>query len=194
VEGEKAVYWFAAAHQDTVCDRGHGAGAKELHAVEKGPVVWVSQGKHASYLSKQSCAYGCGSDRCGELTRLKPARMVNLGETGAPLNGAVWVEHPSWNLAKKFRTDFPAETLAQLEHPKKQGIVWLNGSLAPAQALVLAGNATGDGLATGNRHTGEALTTAENHTGRALATSAGKVKGSLKKAHRAVRGFLRGER
>ena len=60
----KAVYWFAAAHENTVCDVSQLARASALGAEENGPKVWLSPGKHAAYLAKSLCNHGCGADRC----------------------------------------------------------------------------------------------------------------------------------
>src|SRR5882724_6773745 len=44
----KAVYWYAAAHESTICDRSTTAAASMLGAEDKGATVWISWGKHAS--------------------------------------------------------------------------------------------------------------------------------------------------
>ena len=43
----KAVYWFAAADQDTLCDTSTAERAASLDAEERGPRVWISQGRRA---------------------------------------------------------------------------------------------------------------------------------------------------
>jgi hypothetical protein len=174
-----ALYWYAAAHQDTMCDASMGGKAASIGAVMHGPFVWVSRGKHASYFSPASCGWGCGGDVCKDAKAMPPGPLVNLGERGAPLNGAVWVESPQWNFASKFKSDFPPEALAQFEQLEGDKLISMNASLAPVKAVILGGDSTLDGLAIGQEHTGNALSTARKHTG-----------GSLKKATRAVGGFL----
>jgi len=44
-----AMYWYAAAHENTVCDVSQIARASTLKAEDHGAKVWVSPGKHASY-------------------------------------------------------------------------------------------------------------------------------------------------
>ena len=51
-EGWLAEFWYAAAHENTLCDMSNGATATALRALEHGPDVWVSRNKHASYLSR----------------------------------------------------------------------------------------------------------------------------------------------
>lgn len=53
---------YSGAHEDTVCDVSSGASAVELNAEDHGPEVWISNGKHASYLSHHQCSGGCGGD------------------------------------------------------------------------------------------------------------------------------------
>jgi hypothetical protein len=187
----KAVYWYAAAHEDTACDAGNGAKAESLRATDQGPLVWISLGKHASYLSPETCKRGCGGDQCGKMTRMVPAGFVNLGERGAPMNGAVWVESPSWSMAGKLAPDFTEHVIAQLEQSNAKGVISVSTSPAAVKAVILAGDSTADGLATGNKHTEAALNTAEGHTDRAVSKSYEKVDGSLRKSHRAVKNFFR---
>jgi hypothetical protein len=192
VDGDwKAVYWYAAAHEDTVCDAGNGAKAPSLAATERGPGVWISHGKHASYLSERLCRRGCGGDRCEEMTALIPSKIVNLGEPGAPLNGANWTGSRAWSLAAKMGSDFTGPLMAQLDGTRiTDGVVSLTTPLVAMQSVILAGGATVDGLATGNRYTGAALNTAEQRTDKALAVSYKSVDNSLRKAHKATKGWL----
>ena len=50
----KAVYWYAGAHENTVCDVSQIARASTLHAEDHGATVWISPGKHASYLNENA--------------------------------------------------------------------------------------------------------------------------------------------
>jgi hypothetical protein len=186
----KAAYWYASAHQDTVCDVRNGARASQLQAEEHGPMVWISQGKHASYLSYDLCNRGCGADRCDRVDALTPAKLVNIGERGAPLNGAVWAESRVWALTPKMKTDFDASTLAVLDDPAIDGPTSLRDSPKVMHAVIAAGGTSVDALATGNRHTNAAVSTAGTHTDRALDTGLGAVGRSLSRARRAVAGFL----
>ena len=43
--GWKALYWYAAAHQNTVCDVSQITRASTIHAEERGATVWISAGK-----------------------------------------------------------------------------------------------------------------------------------------------------
>ena len=70
----KAIYWYAAAHENTVCDVSQLARASTLHAEENGARVWISYGKHASYLNETLCQTGCGADRCVDMKALEIGR------------------------------------------------------------------------------------------------------------------------
>ena len=60
----KAMYWYAASHEDTICDASHLARASTLDAEDHGATIWISAGKHASSLSALMCTHGCGGDQC----------------------------------------------------------------------------------------------------------------------------------
>src|ERR1700742_5186746 len=70
----KAVYWYAAAHENTVCDVSQISRASTLHAEDHGATVWISPGKHASYLNEELCRRGCGGDLCENMTPLSVSR------------------------------------------------------------------------------------------------------------------------
>jgi hypothetical protein len=186
----KAIYWFAAAHQATLCELSSGTSAAILHAEDHGADVWVSGGKHASFLTPDLCGKGCGADACS-LTRLvHPARIVNIGEPGAPMNGALWVNSPAWPMAAKMNADFDGAKLATLQ-AAGPGLVLFRAP-ASAQSVLSAGNATASNIALGNRHTAAALDTAGNHTDNALATAVESTETSLAAARRSVANFLKG--
>lgn len=76
----KALYWYAAAHEDTVCDVSQITRATTLKAEDRGATVWISPGKHASFLNQALCHRGCGRDRCEDMKPLTVQQIVNLGE------------------------------------------------------------------------------------------------------------------
>ncbi len=75
----KALYWYASAHEDTVCDASQIARAATLDAERHGPRIWISRGKHASFLSDVLCAHGCGGDDCGETAPLAMSQTHQPG-------------------------------------------------------------------------------------------------------------------
>lgn len=163
-----AVYWIASAHQDTVCDRSHGASAETLKSDKTGVTAWVSHGKHATFLTQDACRKGCGGDRCQDPLRPLPAGTVlNIGEPGVPLNGAVWVDSPSWNFSEKWASRFPAPVLQALAQGEGR-LVDLRPELIPVRATVKGLNEGVDGVATADRHTTGALGTAKQKTGSAV--------------------------
>jgi hypothetical protein len=187
-----ALYWYAAAHEDTVCDASHGVRADTVDGVDRGPTVWISRGKHASFLSQKLCAWGCGGDRCNEMVSVPTKKMINLGEPGAPRDAALWIGSGAWPLAIKMQSDFSNLVLARLAEAKPGQIVALSGLHQPWQAMILSGDSTADAVEATNRQTGKAVGMAGMSTGRALATTAAKVGTSLKKSGRGVWNFLRG--
>ncbi|HVZ83689.1 MAG TPA: hypothetical protein VG893_08435 [Terracidiphilus sp.] len=189
-----ALYWYAAAHEDTVCDASQIARASTLGAETGGAQIWISQGKHASFLHRELCRRGCGGDDCTRAHPLAVPRIVNLGEPAHPMNGATWAASAEWPLEGKLeRTDFDPALLARLERLPATDIAWVYPAKRPAQATIAAGGVTADALAMSNRKTDTALSLASNDTGNALDTSYGKVVRSLQKSAHGVSRFLHGD-
>lgn len=170
-----ARLWYAAAHEDTICDQSSGARASTLKAVTAGPPVFISRGKHASYLARGHCTRGCGGDACPLGQRLTVAALLNIGEPGAPLNGATWVTSARWPLGLKLQSDFASEVRARLDRSHGERIVALTAHLRAPQAPVLAGDTALDGLL----HAGNASTVALSTSGRAVTTGLGKSAASV---------------
>jgi hypothetical protein len=182
-DASKALYWFAAAHQATLCELNSASSAAALHAEEHGPDVWVSEGKHASFLTSGLCGRGCGADSCKLTKRLEPSSIINIGEPGAPMNGAVWVNSTAWPMASKMNTDFDAAKVSALQ--TAGGEVVLFRPSPSAQAVIL-------GLGAGPHYTAGALDTAGNRTDSALDTAARHTQKSLAASRRSVLNFLSG--
>jgi hypothetical protein len=189
-EDWRAVYWFAAAHEATVCDASQVAAAKALGAEEQGATVWLSAGKHGAFLSEAICTQGCGGDRCVDMAPLVVARVINLGEPGAAMHGAVWVKSPAWPLATKMQSDFSAATIARLEH--SEGVpVEMNGAHGSVKGTIYAANSVANGVGTSATNTGDALNTAGVKTGSALNGADANTEGALTKSAKATGGALK---
>jgi hypothetical protein len=187
----KALYWYAAAHEDTVCDASQISRAPTLQAEDHGATVWISAGKHASFLNETLCSRGCGGDACLEMVPLSLAEIVNLGESGAPMNGALWIASSRWPLSTKMaRTDFQPAVVARLERLPASDIAWVNPGRRPAQATVAAGDSTVNALAASNRNTDTAVSNAGNATGSALGKTYRNVTRSLGASAHGVGKFL----
>jgi hypothetical protein len=187
----KATYWYAAAHEDTVCDASQISRASTLHAEDRGATVWISAGKHASFLNEELCRRGCGGDTCEKMTPLSVTRIVNLGEIGAPMNGAFWISSHRWPLTTKMaRTDFQPASVDRLESLSRFDIAWVNPAKRPAQSTIAAGDSTIDALALSNQNTDVAISTAGGATGNALNTTYGNVKHALGASVHSVGKFL----
>jgi hypothetical protein len=85
-EAWRAEFWYAAAHENTLCDMSNGATAAALDASDHGPDIWVSRDKHASFLSRELCARGCGRDQCDSGQTVRASNLVNLGLTQKQLH------------------------------------------------------------------------------------------------------------
>jgi hypothetical protein len=168
----KALYWYAAAHEDTICDASQVAQAETLAAEDRGPAVWISNGKHGSFFSRDLCATGCGGDRCQQMQPLIVSEIVNVGEPAAPMQGIAWLLSPEWPLQQKLRrSDFTDPRLARADRSPKTDIVWANPSKRPAQAAILGVNAGLGGTATGAEAADTALATAQTDTSSALGSA-----------------------
>jgi hypothetical protein len=189
----KARYWYAAAHEDTLCDASQIARAQTLNAEGRGAEIWISAGKHAAFLSDAMCKGGCGADTCGGLEPLTDTRIINVGEPLAPMNGATWVGSAEWPLSKKMqRSDFGDARIARLDQLPVDDIAWTNPGKRPAQAAILGGDAAVGGAATGLRATDIALTTADVHSSKAMQRASSSTGNALAKTYRGVMKALRG--
>jgi hypothetical protein len=190
VEEWKAVYWFAAAHEATVCDASEVAAAKALNAETVGATVWLSAGKHGAFLNEAMCSQGCGGDRCVTMAPLVVARVINLGEPGAPMHGAVWVTSSAWPLAVKMQSDFSASAIARLE--RGGGVpVEMNGAHGSVKGTIYVANTVVDGVGTSGANTGDALNKSGVKTGNALDNADEKTEGALTKSVKATGGALK---
>ena len=182
----RARYWYAAAHEDTLCDASQMARAKTLDAETRGPELWISSGKHAAFLEQMICSRGCGADRCVDQEHLSMNKLVNIGEPSAPMNGAVWADSTVWPLSDKLRrSDFADARVARVDRLRPEDIAWSSPKRRPAQAAILGGDDAIAGV-------GMALTTADADTGAALDTAQSKTGNALSKAYRGVKKALRG--
>lgn len=177
-----ARYWYAAAHEGTVCDRCMVARGEHVEAASGGPLVWISAGKHASYFAQKACNGGCGGDSCTEMQLLPALPLVNLGEPGAPLHGAVWTASTVWGLETKMAADFDADLLAKLQAAELTGPARVSSQTKGMQRTIAVSNTTLGGLETAEGHTGSALSTANTKTGNALQRSYRAVKGWFSRA------------
>lgn len=198
----KAIYWYAAAHENTVCDVSQIARASTLNAEHRGATIWISPGKHASYLSSALCDGGCGADHCVKMVEFDPARVINLGEPGFPMNGSAFISSKAWPLEYKMSTsNFPAAAIARLNELPDTEIAWFNPGRHPVQGIIATSSSTEQALALseantaavielGSDSTGDALSTARGSTGGALSTATGDTGNALQKTYKHTRHAL----
>ena len=183
----KAAYWYAAAHENTVCDVSQIARAKTLGTEDSGIKIWISPGKHASYLNETLCHAGCGADRCEAMTALTTSSLINLGEPGHPMSEATFVNSPQWPLmAKMTASNFPADSLARVDQLPDSEIAWATPGRHPAQGIIADSSMVSDALTVSGQNTTGALSTANDSTGSALGTSYKNTKHALGTSARAV--------
>lgn len=191
----KATTWYAAAHEDTVCDAGQVTRASTIDAVNRGATVWVSAGKHASYLAERLCNYGCGGDRCEHMRELPEGALINLGEANRP--AVAWTHASQWPLLEKMvRSDFTEARMARLSRLPETDIAWATPEKRPEQAAILGVNSglggAAKGAVVGTRATNTALVVSTAKTGGALGSAARHTGGALKQSYRGVRRVLSG--
>jgi hypothetical protein len=181
----QATYWYAAAHENTVCDVSQLARASTLNAEHHGAKVWISPGKHASYLNETLCQRGCGADRCNQMTALHSTNPINLGEPGHPMNQSAFIASTAWPLAEKMQTtNFPTDAIERLNRLPETDIAWFNPGRHPAQGVIAVSGATGDAIATGGHNTTDALNTASDSTDSAISVAADSTGNALNKSYR----------
>jgi hypothetical protein len=187
----KAMYWYAAAHENTVCDVSQIARASTLQAEDRGAKVWISPGKHASYLNQTLCQRGCGADRCEAMVSLRPGKLINLGEPGHPMNGSVFIASNRWPLAEKMSlTNFPANAVARVDELPDTDIAWSSPGRHPAQGVIGISSATEAALANSSRNTSDAISSAGDSTNAAISVAGDSTDNALKKSYRHTRHAL----
>jgi hypothetical protein len=168
----KALYWYAAAHENTVCDVSQITRATTLHAEDHGATIWISPGKHASFLNQGLCTRGCGADSCESMQPLAIHQIINLGELTHPMNGALWSSSPQWPLAAKLtQSNFPSAPIARLETLPPTDIAWFSPGRHPAQGIIAISDSTAGAIGTSGDDTLSAISLAGGSTGNALQKS-----------------------
>ena len=180
----KAIYWYAAAHENTVCDVSQITRASTLHAEEHGAKVWISPGKHASYLNETLCQAGCGADKCVDMVALPPGEIINLGEPGHPMNGSVFIASSEWPLMDKMsKTNFPPEPIARLNQMPDADIAWFKVGRHPARGIISNSSSTEHVLAGGASHTTSSLSKAGASTDVAISVVQDETGNALQKTY-----------
>jgi hypothetical protein len=168
----KAMYWYAAAHEDTVCDVSQIARASTLNAEDHGPNVWISAGKHASFFNETLCSRGCGADVCEQMRPIQIAQIINLGEPNEPMNGSSWINSSRWPLARKMTgSDFPDAAITRLNSLPPADIAWFNAGRHPMQGTVAISSLTADALTNSGNNTASAISLSQASTENALRKS-----------------------
>ena len=164
----ESEYWYAAVHEGTVCDASHAVKSSYINAERQGPAVWISAGKHASFLDKSLCSGGCGDDDCDEMNPIEISKLVNLGEPGAPMNGASWAQWSGWSLGEKMETDFPEAVLEKLYIAEQPEIIPVNNAHAPVKTAILVGTSSAEAMIVTNNKTSSAISSASSAVGVSL--------------------------
>lgn len=180
-----ALYWYAAAHENTVCDVSQIARASTLKAEDHGAKVWISPGKHASYLNETLCRAGCGADRCEQMTSLHTSALINLGEPGHPMHGSLFIASNRWPLADKMSaTNFPAAPISRLNALPVTDIAWFSPGRHPTQGIISRSSATQHTLAEGSSNTTSALATSGHNTSTAISLAQDSTGNALDASYR----------
>jgi hypothetical protein len=110
--------------------------------------------------------------------------LINIGELGAPLNGAEWTSSSQWVLAQKMQSAFSQEVVTAMNGQGPEP-VFAHQPHVRFQAVISAGGSSLDAINLGRRRTSAGVLVGQVKTGSALSRSMGSVQGSLKKAARA---------
>ena len=181
----RALYWYAAAHENTVCDVSQIAHASTLRAQDVGANIWISRGKHASYLSRALCQKGCGADRCENMTALAPTELINLGEVNHPMNGSAFISSSAWPLAGKMtQSNFPAPVLARLNQLPESEIAWFNTGRHPSQGIIAVSSVAEQAIAGGRQDAAAGISLAATDTGASLSSAQESGGSALSKSYR----------
>jgi hypothetical protein len=160
-------------------------------AEDHGAKVWISRGKHASYLNVTLCEIGCGADICDETTPLRKGRVINLGEPGHPMNGSVFISSRLWPLAEKMETsNFPEGVVARLNQMTDTEIAWVNAGRHPAQGVIAVSGSTEEAIARSGANTTAAISIARDSTGDAISSAGNSTGNALEKSYRKTKHAL----
>jgi hypothetical protein len=169
----RAIHWYAATHENTLCDMSH---AIRASATDRGATVWISKDKHASFFSRELCAKGCGNDDCSGTKRLQVSKLVNIGEPGAPMNGAAWIAAQAWPLAGKMQPDFTEALLSRMPRGETAELLPAREPVRGMRSTIKVAGTTYGALETANDQTtsavGTGIGTAVSSTRKALKSAA----------------------
>jgi hypothetical protein len=194
----RAEFWLAAAHENTLCDLSTGASAAALAAVDRGPDVWVSRDKHASFLSRKLCSAGCGNETCDGARAMRISKLINLGEPGLPMNDAVWAQSASWPLASKMTPHYTGALIARMPAGAEVELVPAREVVRGTRSTVRVAGRTYGSFVAANASTGAALEAGAtgaaagvNASRASMRSSAGNTRRSLKAAFSSIERSLR---
>jgi hypothetical protein len=190
----RAEFWLAAAHEDTLCDVSNGATAAAVAAIDHGPDVWVSRGKHASFLSLKLCAKGCGRDSCDNAQPMRISNLINLGEPGAPMNDTLWSQSASWSLASKMTTRYTSSLIERMPAGSEVEFVPSRDVVRGGRSTIKVAARTYGSLVSAHQRTESFIRASRADADAGLATagrSARETRRSLKSASSAARKWLR---
>jgi len=190
VEEWRAVYWYAAAHEHTVCDLSEARSALSLDAAAHGPVVWVSKDKHASFFRAGSDRGGCGQDRFTDMREFVVSTIVNIGEVRNAMNGSEWISSSRWRLQEKMQPVFLEEEIAwalTMANPEPLS----RGRRSRTQSVIFAGGAGLAGIDTGRAHAEDSVALGAEKTDGAVKKAYSRVLRSLARTRKTIRHSLR---
>jgi hypothetical protein len=125
------------------------------------------------------------------MVALSPSKIVNLGETGHPMNGSVFIASSEWPLMGKMsNTDFPPEPIARLNQLPDTDIAWFNAGKHPAQGIIANSSSTGQAIASGARNTTSALSVTGTSTDTAISVTKDNTGNALQQSYKQTKHSL----
>jgi len=107
-------------------------------------------------------------------------QLINIGELGAPLNGAEWTASSQWGLAQKMQSAFSQEIVKEMNDLGPEAVP-PHQSHARIQTVVSAGGSSLDAIDLGRQKTSAGVSIGQVKTGNALSRGIGSMQRSLKR-------------
>jgi hypothetical protein len=116
---------------------------------------------------------------------LGPGKLINLGEPGHPMNGALFISSSLWPLAGKMETtNFPESAVARLNLLPETDIAWFHAGRHPVQGIIAISSSTEGALAESGRNTTNAISGAGDSTDTAISVAGDSTGNALQKSYR----------
>jgi hypothetical protein len=125
---------------------------------------------------------------------MRISNLINLGEPGAPMNGAIWSQSAAWSLASKMTSRYTSSLIARMPAGSEVEVVPARDIVRGGRSTIKVAARTYGSLVTADRRTESALRAGRAGADAGLAAagrSARETGRNLKAASSATRKWLR---